>query len=164
MTTGNSIELAYFEVNEHGRLLSGNRRFCRMFGFEQSELPWHYVTDLYRYASDWEQFRNDSEKICFNMRMKNRRGRSFDCCIIREIVQNADGEIIFRNTVRKVSEDHAATTNQTTPLSLVFLAKCAECGSQIRVKSLAETRVRMLCNHCAAKAFPEAFYGSSAQM
>ena len=57
----NTIDLAYFEVNEHGRLLSGNRRFCRMFGFEPSELPWHYVTDLYRYTSDWESFRRDTQ-------------------------------------------------------------------------------------------------------
>ena len=27
MMTENSIELAYFEVNQHGRLLSGNRPF-----------------------------------------------------------------------------------------------------------------------------------------
>ena len=75
MMTENSIDLAYFEVNQHGRLLSGNRRFCRMFGFEPSELPWHYVTDLYRYASDWNAFRNDTVSASFNMRMRNRRAR-----------------------------------------------------------------------------------------
>ncbi|MBO7512116.1 PAS domain-containing protein [Fibrobacter sp. UWB10] len=163
MMTENSIELAYFEVNQHGRLLSGNRRFCRMFGFEPSELQWHYVTDLYRYASDWNAFRNDTVSASFNMRMRNRRGRSFDCCITREIIQNADGEIIFRNTVHKVGEGKAANV-ATTPLSVVFLAKCADCGAQIRVTSVAETRLRMLCNHCAAKAFPETFYAKSAQM
>ena len=163
MMTENSIELAYFEVNEYGRLLSGNRRFCRMFGFEPSELPWHYVTDLYRYASDWNTFRNDTVNASFNMRMRNRRGRSFDCCIVREIYQNAEGEVIFRNTVHKVGERRAATV-ATHPLSMVFLAKCADCGAQIRVTTVAETRLRMLCNHCAATAFPETYYSRSAQM
>ena len=161
--TENSIELAYFEVNEYGRLLSGNRRVCRMFGFEPSEVPWHYVTDLYRYASDWNTFRNDTVNASFNMRMRNRRGRSFDCCIVREIYQNAEGEVIFRNTVHKVGEGRAATV-ATHPLSMVFLAKCADCGAQIRVTTVAETRLRMLCNHCAATAFPETYYSRSAQM
>ena len=65
--------------------------------------------------------------------------------------------------VHKVGEGKAANV-ATTPLSVVFLAKCADCGAQIRVTSVAETRLRMLCNHCAAKAFPETFYAKSAQM
>jgi PAS domain S-box-containing protein len=159
----NTIDIACFEVNEHGRLLSGNRRFCRMFGFEQSELQWHYVTDLYRYVSDWEKFRRDTQSASFTTRMKNRRGRSFECCIVREIYQNQEGEVIFRNTIHKVGERKAVVT-PTVPLSVVFLAKCSDCGAQIRVASAPETRFRMLCNQCAAKAFPEAFYRKSAQV
>ena len=53
---------------------------------------------------------------------------------------------------------------QTVPLSVVFLAKCSDCGAQIRVASAPETRLRMLCNSCAAKAFPETFYGKTAQV
>lgn len=56
------------------------------------------------------------------------------------------------------------THTSTTPLSMVFLTKCADCGAQIRVTSVAETRLRMLCNQCAAKAFPETYYTKSAQM
>ncbi len=159
----NTIDLAYFEVNEHGRLLSGNRRFCRMFGFEPSELPWHYVTDLYRYTSDWERFRRDTESASFNARMKNRRGRSFDCCIVREIYQNDDGEVIFRNTVHKVGEGKGVQP-QTVPLSVVFVTKCSDCGAQIRVRTAPETRLRTLCNDCAAKAFPETYYTKTAQV
>ena len=159
----NTIDIACFEVNEHGRLLSGNRRFCRMFGFEPSELQWHYVTDLYRYVSDWEKFRRDTQSASFTTRMKNRRGRSFECWIVREIYQNQDGEVIFRNTIHKVGEGKAVVT-PTVPLSVVFLAKCSDCGAQIRVASAPETRFRMLCNQCAAKAFPEAFYRKSAQV
>ena len=163
MMVENSIELACFEVNEHGRLLSGNRRFCRMFGFEPSELPWHYVTDLYRYVSDWEKFRRDTQNASFNTRMKNRRGRSFECCIVREIRQNPDGEVVFRNTVYKVGEAKGSVP-QTVPLSVVFIAKCSECGAQSRVSSAPETRLHMLCDHCASKAFPETFYRKSAQV
>jgi PAS domain S-box-containing protein len=159
----NMIDIACFEVNEHGRLLSGNRRFCRMFGFEPSELPWHYVTDLYRHVDDWEKFRRDTENASFTTRMKNRRGRSFDCCIVREIFQNADGEVIFRNTIHKIGEGKGYVP-QTVPLSVVFLAKCSDCGAQIRVASAPETRLRMLCNSCAAKAFPETFYSKTAQV
>ena len=159
----NTIDLACFEVNEHGRLLSGNRRFCRMFGFEPSELQWHYVTDLYRYVSDWENFRRDTQSARFNARMKNRRGRSFDCCIVREVFQNEDGEVIFRNTVRKMGEVKAQQEH-TVPLSVVFVTKCSDCGAQIRVGSAPETRLRMLCNQCAAKAFPEAYYSKTAQV
>lgn len=159
----NTIDIACFEVNAHGRLLSGNRRFCRMFGFEPSELQWHYVTDLYRYVSDWEKFRRDTQTASFTMRMKNRRGRSFDCCIVREIYQDQDGEVIFRNTIHKIGEGRMPVTS-TVPLSVVFIAKCSDCGAQIRVASAPETRFRMLCNQCAVKAFPEAFYRKSAQV
>ena len=31
------------------------------------------------------------------------------------------------------------------------------CGDQVRVNTLAETRMRVLCDACAAKAYPEAF-------
>ncbi len=158
----NSIELACFEINQHGRLLSGNRRFCRMFGFEMSEIPWHYITDLYRYPNEWAEYR-DSTQASFVARLKNRRGRSFKCNIVREVVQNDDGEIIFRNTVHKVSEGRLSSP-QAMPLSMVFLARCSDCGAQIRVASASETRRRILCDSCAARAFPETFYGSVAQV
>ena len=32
----NSLDIACFEVNQSGRILSGNKRFCRMFGFNES--------------------------------------------------------------------------------------------------------------------------------
>ena len=146
----NTIDIACFEVNEHGRLLSGNRRFCRMFGFEPSELPWHYVTDLYRYISDWEKFRHDTQNASFTTRMKNRRGRSFDCCIVREIFQNEDGEVIFRNTIHKIGEGKGVVT-QTVPLSVVFLAKCSDCLKPGSVCSATVARPRRSRKRSTAK-------------
>lgn len=154
----NTIELACFEVNEHGRLISGNRRFCRMFGFEESEVQWHYMTDLCRRAQDWIVFRDAdvADSIC--LRMKNRKGRSFNCRLFRNVRQDDAGRIIFQTTVHRVGEvinslQAVAPQKQT----LVFLAKCAHCGDQVRVQTAGETRLRQFCNRCAAQFYPEAF-------
>ena len=48
--------------------------------------------------------------------------------------------------------------------SVVFISKCAHCGEQVRVNMLAETRMRVLCDNCAAKAYPEAFNLAAAQV
>lgn len=169
MTTNlNSIEAACFEVNEHGRLLSGNKKFCRMFGFaNEDEVMWHYITDLYRHAKEWDEFRNcnSTAQHHFVARMRNRKGRSFKCSIVREIVQDAEGRMIYRNIIKRLGEKENApvvTVNETQNLSVVFLAKCAHCGEQIRVSSIAETRMRMLCEACTAKAYPEAYHISAA--
>ena len=158
ITAENMIDQAYFEVNEHGRLLSGNRRFCRMFGFEESEIPWHYVTDLCRFIGDWNAYRNNASSVSFSIRMKNRRGRSFMCNLVREIYQNEEGEVIFRNMVCKVGEAKNVVAAETTPLTMVFIAKCAHCGERIRVNTAAETRMRILCDKCAAESYPEAYH------
>lgn len=164
----NSLESACFEVNDRGRLISGNKRFCRMFGFKsEEEVMWHYVTDLYRYEKEWEDFRdcNTTSRHHFVARMRNRKGRSFMCSIVREIVPDAEGRMIFRNTIHRLGEKSIApTVTETEPEnpSVVFLAKCAHCGEQIRVSTLAETRMRMLCGSCTAKAFPEAYHISTA--
>ena len=163
----NSLETACFEVNEHGRLISGNKRFCRMFGFKsEDEVMWHYVTDLYRHEKEWEEFRNctSTAQHHFVSRMRNRKGRSFKCSIVREIVQDAEGRMIFRNTIRRLGDKEVVQVvedNEVKTSSVVFLAKCAHCGEQIRVSTLAETRMRMLCGNCTAKAYPEAFHISA---
>ena len=153
-----TMEQACFEVNEHGRLLSGNRRFCRMFGFEESEIPWHYVTDLCRFVDDWHAYRENINQVSFSIRMKNRKGRSFKCNLVREESQNPDGEIVFLNVVSKVGENKESVTLAAPVQSMVFIAKCAHCGEQIRVNTAAETRIRILCNKCAAESYPEAYH------
>lgn len=159
----NTIELACFEVNIHGRLISGNKRFCRMFGFEESEVQWHYITDLYRHAKEWDEFRSAPEGSCFEARLRNRKGRSFDCTIVREVYTGADGEICFRNVVQRKGEQVEVKPAETHGTTMVYLAKCAQCGGHIRVANMGETRLRMLCDSCAAQAYPEAFHVKEAK-
>ncbi|SHL12637.1 PAS domain-containing protein [Fibrobacter sp. UWEL] len=153
----NTVELASFEVNAQGRLISGNKRFCRMFGFAESEVQWHYVTDLYRHVNDWNDFRNAAEGDRFEARIKNRKGRSFDCVIIREVFTNNDGEMCFRNVVLRKGEV-ASVAPATQSRTLVYLARCSHCGTHVRVSNMGETRLRMLCDGCAASAYPEAYH------
>ncbi len=163
----NYNEEAYFEVNEHGRILTGNRKFCRMFGYDESEIVWHYITDFYRHAKDWNDFRScdNLTQHHFVARMRNRKGRSFKCSITREVLQGADGRITFRNSINRIGENEVAKVSEIGETrSVVFVAKCAFCGEQMRVNSLAETRMRVLCNTCAAKSYPEAFNLKAAQV
>ena len=106
MEGDNKIDVAYFEVNAHGRILSGNRRFCRMFGYSESEVVWHYITDFYRYLKEWEDFRDcvDEARHSFVARMRNRKGRSFKCSVTREVVQDSEGHVTFRSYVTRLGE------------------------------------------------------------
>lgn len=164
----NNLDMACFEVNESGRILSSNRRFCRMFGFEESEIVWHYITDFYRYHEEWDALRNCSDltQHHFVARMRNRKGRSFKCSITREVLQDAEGRVSFKCFVSKLGDAGSVKVPQVpeTSKSMVFVVKCAHCGNQVRVTSLAETRMRVLCDYCAAKAYPEAFNLKAAQM
>ena len=165
----NNQETACFEVNEHGRILSGNRRFCRMFGFDENEIRWHYLNDLYRYHKDFVAFLSGTDAMNCNFvaKMRTRKGRSFKCSITREAVQDAYGKIHFRSTVRKlVSGEAVATTAaaDAAPSSVVFLAKCSHCGCQIPVSGTRRIQLTTLCSECARKAYPEVYELKSAQV
>ena len=155
----NNLDIACFEVNQHGRIISGNRRFCRMFGYSEAEIVWHYITDFYRHREEWELFRNcdDMTQHHFVARMRNRKGRSFKCEITREILQDAEGHVTFRSYVSRMGETKVPEIHEESTRTVVFMTKCAQCNCQMRVNSLAETRMRVLCDGCAAKAYPEAF-------
>lgn len=163
-----NLDIACFEINEHGRILSANRRFCRMFGYDETEIVWHYITDFYRYTKEWDAFKNcnDLTQHHFVARMRNRKGRSFKCSISREIVQGVDGRIFFRNYISRLGEKENEKIAElpTQANSIVFVAKCGFCGNHVRVNSLAETRMRVLCDACAVKAYPEAFKLKTAQL
>ena len=155
-------ECAEFSVSEHGRIMSGNKRFCRMFGYSEDEILWHYITDFFRHRSDFESFCNfeSSSSTSFVFRMKNRKGRSFKCSISRNVEQRSDGKYLFVCKVARASEKReplpqAVFCNESR--TLLFVAKCACCNCQVRVNTLAETRMRVLCDNCASKAYPEAF-------
>jgi len=115
-------DLACFEVNGHGRLLNANRRFCRMFGFKETDIPWHYIRDLYRHKEDWIAYQNccasEGARIHFVTRMKNRRGRSFKCSLSRVILKKDNGQSVYRNVVRKLesipTSHHAGKTKNTS--------------------------------------------------
>ena len=168
MEGDNKIDVAYFEVNAHGRILSGNRRFCRMFGYSESEVVWHYITDFYRYLKEWEDFRDcvDEARHSFVARMRNRKGRSFKCSVTREVVQDSEGHVTFRRSVTRPGEKAAVAIPEvpTESKTLVFVTRCAHCGLQVRVNTPAETRMRVLCDNCAVKAYPEAFNLAAGQV
>lgn len=163
-----NLDVACFEVSEHGRILSGNRRFCRMFGYEEAEIGWHYITDFYRYQNEWETFRNceDQTQHHFVARMRNRKGRSFKCNVTREILQDEDGRISFRCCVSRIGDAGVAKVPEqvTEDRTIVFMTRCAHCNERVCVNTIAETRMRVLCNSCAAKAYPEAFNLKTAQL
>ena len=148
-------ETACFEVNEHGRILSGNRRFCRMFGFDESEIRWHYLNDLYRYQKDFVVFLSgtDANRCNFIAKMRTRKGRSFKCSITRETFQDAYGKVHFRSTVRKMvageSVAAAPIVENAAASSVVFLAKCDHCGVQIPVARVRGVKLSTLCSDCA---------------
>lgn len=100
-------DIAICEVNDHGRLLTGNDRFCRMFGFLPQEIAWHYLCDLYRYEKDFKTYIGcapaDSANLRFVVRLRNRKGRSFKCSILREASTDAFGRTIYRNVIQRLS-------------------------------------------------------------
>lgn len=163
-----NLDAACFEVTEHGRIISGNRRFCRMFGYEEAELPWHYITDFYRHREEWDLFRScdDQTQHLFVARMRNRKGRSFKCNVSREILQNEEGRVYFRCFVSRIGDADAEKlpSQVANDRTIVFVTKCAHCNEQVRVNTVAETRMRVLCDSCAAKAYPEAFNFKAAQV
>lgn len=101
-----TIESACCEMNSHGRLLTANKKFCRMFGFDPGEVEWHYIRDLFRYEKNWVSFiKNEAVQTAhFIVRLKNRKGRSFVASISRESEEDEKGRIIFKNTISKLSE------------------------------------------------------------
>ncbi len=163
-------------VNSHGRLLSANSRFCRMFGFESDEPEWHYLADLYRHEEEWNQFRTSTahpeQERHFLARMRNRKGRSFKCKITRRAEYNPSGDLVFVNTIAKIvsARDMQFTHNEgfATVAKQVFWIRCSACarvrdGEGHWIEPAAANRVLRsshrseYCPECAAKIFPGVF-------
>lgn len=98
-------EVAFCEINDHGRILSANRPFCRLFGFPEAKVEWHYIQDIFRFVSDWNSFvQSPAAKTAhFIARLKNRKGRSFIASISRE-TELVCGKTVYRNSFRKISD------------------------------------------------------------
>ena len=107
-------ESAYCEINDHGRLLTANKRFCRLFGYKEEQVDWHYLRDVFRYDQDWTSFiQNATTKAShFIVRLKNRKGRSFLASISRE-ASELNGKTVYQNTFQKLS-DITETGNEET--------------------------------------------------
>ncbi|NLO24439.1 MAG: PAS domain S-box protein [Fibrobacter sp.] len=146
---------AFCEVNEHGRLLRANQNFCKFFGFEEKEVQWHYIKDLYRHHKDWDTYQNtpqdESANIHFVTRLKNRKGRSFKCSISRDVVQNKNGEMIYQNRIQKLTnsiKESVSVTPTGKQASILQLSKCDICGMQL--KSIVKKQRIHLPSYCPA--------------
>jgi PAS domain S-box-containing protein len=167
MTQDLQEEVAFCEVNEHGRLLNANKRFCRLFGFDENDVAWHYVKDLYRHDKDWDAYQKCSPErgsnIRFVARLKNRKGRSFKCSISRDVYQDDSGRIIYRNRIQKVLESSKDTSDiltgpSSSESSFVYLAKCVSCAKQLKISaSHRDSRLPIYCPECAAVSFSNHF-------
>lgn len=108
MATEKKDKTARCDINESGRILSANKKFCKMFGFALDEPMWHYICDLYRYPKDWETCRamiaEPVAEQTFLVRMKNRRGRSFKCSVIRTLKKDANGNVYFSNEISRLAD------------------------------------------------------------
>ncbi|GHV13986.1 hypothetical protein AGMMS49938_09360 [Fibrobacterales bacterium] len=102
-----SSEDAVCIANNYGRILSANKRFCRLFGFDKEEVEWHYLCDLYRHLSEWNKCQKSipapREKQTMQARMRNRAGRSFPCILTRRVTKSAEGIPLLINSIQKVA-------------------------------------------------------------
>lgn len=178
MNTQNLLEQineATCVINAHGRLLDVNNRFCRMFGFEQGEAEWHYMSDLYRHSSEWKVFSESAldanEQRHFVARLRNRKGRSFKCRITRMAQVSSEGNLIFENRIAKIEtpRDAILPAEQLRPVARqVFLTACSDCrrvqdGNGNWVEAAAATSLvrhsqrPQYCPQCAQRLFPGVF-------
>ena len=160
-------------TNPFGRLLSANRKFCRMFGLAPEDVEWRYIHDIHRNEQDWEKFRDSMEQLgqvdSFLVRMRHRKGRSFKCLI--ESVRQMDemGRVFYQMNICKV--DPAVSSVRTIPSfvqsvgdSVVYLTACHSCGKVkdgqghwiIPLRPVAQTGHRnpCYCPDCSAQLFP----------
>lgn len=168
--------------NAHGRLVAGNRKFCKLFGFSEEEVEWHYLVDIYRNAADWQVVRNHVELYGelrnFCVRLRNRRGRSFFCKLERIPVSMPDGSLLYLTTMLKLAtvrsnDKDLLDVRRLRELAsqgnhgLVYLVTCHSCqkvrdthGAWIPLphgsaRNSVSRRLPEYCPQCAARLYPE---------
>lgn len=162
-------------VNAHGRLLAANGRFCRLFGFENDEPVWHYLSDLYRHETEWKLFKASAaapdEERHFVARLRNRKGRSFRCKLTRKAQLDSEGRLVYVNSILKIVSPRDAVLPRTEGIrpaaAQIFFTACASChkvkdglGNWIEsspAASIRTSRQSNYCPACAAKIFPGVF-------
>lgn len=104
------------KINSHGRFLSANKRFCRLFGFSDGEVEWHYLHDLFRYEREWDDFirENSNPSEHFVVRLKNRKGRSFLAKVFRK-ASSFDGKTVYLNTFQKLPGESGISKRNASP-------------------------------------------------
>ena len=98
----NEAQEAVCIANNAGRILMANKRFCKMFGFEQNEVKWHYLCDLYRCKEDINHLERSENKDVLRLRMRNRAGRSFPCLLTRRATKSAEGIPLLLHSIQRV--------------------------------------------------------------
>ncbi|MCL2283983.1 MAG: PAS domain-containing protein [Fibromonadales bacterium] len=99
----NEREDALCVTNTAGRIVGANRRFCKMFGFEPSEVRWHYLRDLYRHADELSRALKKAPEYSdvLQTRMRNRSGRSFRCVLTRWGAKSQEGIPILMHSIQR---------------------------------------------------------------
>lgn len=162
-------------VNSHGRLLGANVRFCRLFGFGEGEAEWHYFCDLYRHEAEWKAFQGQSvapgEERHYVARLRNRKGRSFKCCIARVASLDEQGRLVYVNTILKLAQASELAPVRVPGVAVaaqIFFTVCTAChrvrdaeGRWVEgdapVSPRRMTRYADYCPDCAARLFPGVF-------
>jgi len=91
--------------NNAGRILTANKRFCKLFGFNEREVTWHYLCDLYRHEHELDLIlRNipDKEDV-LQTRMRKRSGRTFACRLTRRATKSLEGIPLLVHYIQRVA-------------------------------------------------------------
>ena len=99
------IEDAVCISNKSGRIITANKRFCKLFGFEESEVKWHYLCDLYRYKHELNRVLEhaSTELEVLKTRIRSRSGRSFPCLLTYRATKSLEGIPLLVHSVQRIS-------------------------------------------------------------
>jgi PAS domain S-box-containing protein len=87
-------------ANTVGRIIAANKRFCKMFGFDQDEVKWHYLCDLYRNEDTLKDIPENEDIL--HTKMRNRSGRSFPCILTRRATKSLKGTLLLRHSIQRL--------------------------------------------------------------
>ncbi|MDR2593173.1 MAG: PAS domain-containing protein [Fibromonadaceae bacterium] len=101
----NEAEDAVCIANNSGRILTANKRFCKMFGFDQSEVKGHYLCDLYRHKEVLSRILENipEQDDVLQTRMRTRAGRSFPCLLTYRGTKSLEGIPLLRHSIQRSS-------------------------------------------------------------
>jgi PAS domain S-box-containing protein len=101
----NEAEDAVCIANNSGRILTANKRFCKMFGFEQSEVKGHYLCDLYRHKEELNRILKSipEQGDVLQTKMRTRAGRSFSCLLTCRATKSLEGIPLLRHSIQRSS-------------------------------------------------------------